>query len=224
MGQKEHRVPSHRISARNTDMKLFSYIVAIDDGFAPNPFFRICTLATCKPDIRKGASIGDWIIGTGSKEKHRQGYLVYAMCVTETMTFNEYWEDERFERKKPNLKGSLKQVSGDNIYFKDDTGSWCQQHSYHSKEDGSPHPDHIKRDTKRTDRVLISKDYAYWGGSGPEIPTKFRNYNNYNEKYDICCDRQGYKCNFPEELVNAFVTWFRFLNVSGYLGEPLDWP
>ena len=86
-------------------MRLFSYVVARDYGFAPNPFFGVCTLATCKPEIRKTASAGDWIIGTGSSQKGRQGYLVYAMCLTETMTFNEYWEDKRFQRKKPNLQG-----------------------------------------------------------------------------------------------------------------------
>ena len=198
-------------------MKLFSYVVALDDGFAPNPFFGICTLATCKPKIRKAAFIGDWIIGTGSKKKDRRGYLIYAMCITEIMTFKEYWEDERFRRKKPNLRGSRKQVSGDNIYFKDDTG-WRQQHSYHSKKDGSSDPDHIQRDTKTTDRVLISKTYAYWGGSGPEIPTRFRDYNG----YDICAKR-GHKCKFPEDLVNAFVAWFCSLDVSGCLDEPLDW-
>ena len=50
-------------------MKLFSYVVARDYGFAPNPFFSTCTLATCKPKIRRTASVGDWIIGTGSKKK-----------------------------------------------------------------------------------------------------------------------------------------------------------
>ena len=28
-----------------------------------------------------------------------------------------------------------------------------------------------------TDIVLLSKDYAYWGSSGPEIPSKFRDYD-----------------------------------------------
>lgn len=32
---------------------LFSYIVRWDHGFAPNPFHGICSLATCKPGIRK---------------------------------------------------------------------------------------------------------------------------------------------------------------------------
>ena len=104
----------------NDNPRLFSYILARDYGFAPNPFFGVCTLATCKPKIRQTASIGDWIIGTGSSKYGRQGYLIFAMRVTETMTFNEYWDDERFRRKKPNMMGSTKQAFGDNIYSRDD--------------------------------------------------------------------------------------------------------
>lgn len=32
---------------------LFSYVVETDSGFAPNPFFGVCTLARCKPSIRR---------------------------------------------------------------------------------------------------------------------------------------------------------------------------
>lgn len=198
-------------------MELFSYVVARDYGFAPNPFFRICTLATCKPIIRRIGSVGDWVIGTGSKQKGRQEYLVYAMCITETMTFNEYWQNERYQRKKPNLRGSMKQAFGDNIYFRDNSGQWQQQDSHHSYPGGVPNWHNIRHDTQ-TDRVLLSKDYAYWGGSGPEIPTRFRNYKG----YDICAKR-NHKCRFPEELAKDFVTWFRSLGITGYWDEPLDW-
>ena len=74
-------------------MKLHSYVVARDYGFAPNPFFGICTLATCKPGIRGVAQIGDWVVGTGSKKHRREKHIVYAMRVTMAMTFNEYWTD-----------------------------------------------------------------------------------------------------------------------------------
>ena len=56
--------------------KIYSYVLRIDDGAAPNPFWGLCTLTICKPAIRRNAQIADWIIGTGSKilnlktEKH----------------------------------------------------------------------------------------------------------------------------------------------------------
>lgn len=151
---------------------LHSYIVAYDSGFAPNPFNGFCTLATCKPEIRKYASIGDWIIGTGSNRKgvRRGGYLVYAMRVQEAMTFAAYWNDPRFARKKPNLHGSYRMACGDNIYYHDPArGGWKQLNSYHSQKDGSPSQKHINRDTS-VDRVLVSSDFVYFGAEGPKIP------------------------------------------------------
>ena len=99
--------------------RVHSYVVRYDSGFAPNPFYEYCTLATCKPNIRKGADIGDWVVGSGSNDRsvRRGGYLVYAMQVTETMTFDEFGADPRFESKKPYRNGSRKQSCGDNIYF-----------------------------------------------------------------------------------------------------------
>lgn len=95
-------------------MKLYSYIVARDFGFAPNPFFKFCTLATCKPKIRKHASVGDWVIGTGAKVRYGySGRLVYAMQVSEILDFDTYWNDERFLQKRPNLNGSLAVLYGD---------------------------------------------------------------------------------------------------------------
>ena len=48
-------------------MRLFSYVVARDYGFAPNPFYEMCTLATCKPRIRKLLSVVIGSSGQGAK-------------------------------------------------------------------------------------------------------------------------------------------------------------
>src|ERR1700691_5469200 len=128
-------------------MRLHSYVVARDYGFAPNPFFGICTLATCKPRIRSAAKIDDWVVGTGSKTRLRDDHLVYAMRVTGSLTFEEYWADPRFRRKKPNLRGSKKQAFGDNIYFRTTrNGKWRQLNSHHSLNDGSPNAENIETD------------------------------------------------------------------------------
>ena len=198
-------------------MKLFSYVVARDYGFAPNPFFSVCTLATCKPGIRRMAAIGDWVVGTGSSEVGRKGHIVYAMRVTGAMTFNQYWGDSRFQKKKPNLQGSKKQAFGDNIYFRNDQGIWQQLDSHHSYPAGRPNPLNIEHDTK-SDRVLLSEDFAYWGGSGPEIPKKFRDYQG----KDLCAHR-GYKNKFPHSMREDFVSWFSSFEEKGFLGPPTDW-
>lgn len=67
-------------------MKLYSYRIPVDDGAAPNPYWDICTLVICKPAIRRTAQVGDWVIGTGSKNSpigNIEDKLVYAMKVTD---------------------------------------------------------------------------------------------------------------------------------------------
>lgn len=198
-------------------MNLYSYVVARDYGFAPNPFHGQCTLATCKPAIRKYAKIGDWVVGTGSVTLKRQDYLVFAMQVDDIRTFDGYWSDANFTAKKPSMLGSLKQAFGDNIYCHSNGHSWNQLNSHHSRSDGSPNKHNIRNDTQ-TDRVLIGSRFRYWGGTGPKIPQRFRDYDN----YDICAGR-GYKRKFPPGLVAEFTQWINSLGEGGFLGEPLEW-
>lgn len=194
-------------------MRLYTYVVARDFGFAPNPFYGVCTLATCKPVIRANASVGDWIVGTGSKERALAGRLVFAMEVTETLSHDEYWEDARFLVKRPSLSGSLKQAFGDNIYHRDPRSQkWVMADSHHSLNDGSPNPVNIEHDL-RFERVLLSTNYTYWGGCGPPVPNRFE---------ELVCSGQGHRCNFELEMVNGFVTWLKSQE-RGYRGRPLEW-
>ena len=197
--------------------RLHSYIVARDFGFAPNPFFGYCTLATCMVYIREGAEVGDWVAGTGSGRKsvQREGYLVFAMRVEEILTFDEYWSDPRFRVKRPDMYSSKMKSFGDNIYHRDGVdGSWSQADSHHSLDDGSPNSRNITHDTK-VDRVLISRDFVYYGGEGPQIPalrgTKIHGF------------RKRYMNYFPIDVVNEFARWVRTLGDRGYSGTPLDW-
>ena len=199
--------------------KIYQYVVVRDYGFAPNPFFGMCTLATCKPRIRKSAAVGDFVVGIGSKSKGRGDCLVYAMRITETMPFNKYWKDNRFRSKKPKLRGSIKQAYGDNIYFQDANGIWSQADSHHSHEDGSPNQKNIDRDTKNADSVLISGDYAYWGKKKISIPQALKN----DRRLGNSLNGPGHRCNFSDATVKSFTAWFDQLNEKGFLGEPLNW-
>ncbi|MCH8838395.1 MAG: hypothetical protein IIA60_11460 [Candidatus Marinimicrobia bacterium] len=172
-------------------MRLFSYVVARDFGFAPNPFFGVCTLATCKPIIRRVANIGDWVIGTGSGALQRQSFLVFVMRVMKTLSYNEYWDSLIYRLKRPNLRSGLKYAFGDNIYYMDNAGHWHQEDSHHSHEGGLPNQGNISNDTQ-TNRVLLSEDFTYWGGYGPEIPSKYLNNNGFN-----ICAKRGHKSRFP---------------------------
>lgn len=154
-------------------MKGYSYIVARDYGFAPNPFDNYCTLATCKPIIRKHSDIGDIIFGISPKSSGNK--LIYAMKVSDKMTFNEYWNHPQFQSKKPVLNGSRKTKFGDNIYYFDSvTNQWFQADSHHSNENGVVNELNLKRDTKTTNFVLIANDFFYFGAKQVEIPDKFK--------------------------------------------------
>lgn len=139
-------------------MNLFSYIVSYDRGFAPNPFFGYCTLACCKPSIRRTAAIGDLVVGITPKARGHK--LLYIMRVKERLTFAEYWNDARFRRKRASKKNALT-ACGDNIYRPTARGL-RQLSSVHSNEDGTQNAETKRRDLSGQ-YVLISDDFVYFG-------------------------------------------------------------
>jgi hypothetical protein len=199
-------------------MRLFSYVVARDYGFAPNPFYSWCTLATCKPIIRSSAAVGDWIVGTGAKTKYNlAGRLLYAMKVEEALGFDDYWSDRRFFCKRPVLNRSLKELYGDNIYHWI-RGRWAQADSHHSLAAGRRNLRNVERDTS-VDRVLVSRKFVYFGSSAPVIPKSFRPYKPTGE--DICCPGVGHRV-MPDELARAFERWLDDRGAWGLQGFPLE--
>jgi hypothetical protein len=193
-------------------VRLFSYVVRWDHGFAPNPFFNICTVATCKPDIRKAACIGDYVLGTGSAERKRNGHVVFLMRIDEIITFDQCWKDPRFARKIPVMNGSLQQRFGDNIYHHED-GKWIQADSRHSQIGSKPNTRNLKRDTK-TDRVLVGHDYTYWGGDGPKIPLNLERFVH---------KTPAYRSFFSEDEIARFLDWIKKFDEIGLAGDPYEW-
>ncbi|WP_140877608.1 hypothetical protein [Myxococcus xanthus] len=198
-------------------MRLYSYVVARDYGFAPNPFFGYSTLATCKPWIRKCAQIGDWVVGTGAADYGLGNHLVYAMRVGETLTFNAYWNDERFLLKRPSLRSSLKQAFGDNIYHGSADGNWCQERSHHSHRNGQFNWTNLKNDT-RVDRVLVSDWFVYFGRSAIEIPEWFRR----GKRETIIRGGRGHLVNYVPGFAEAVVAWVCSLGRKDLEGEPME--
>ncbi len=202
-------------------MRLFVYVVVHDTGFAPNPFFGYCTLATCKPGIRQRAAVGDWIVGIGSVQRGQEGGLVYAMRVGEALCFDEYWHDERFVLKRPGRSERREQRCGDNIYHRHSrTREWIQEPGYHSRNDGTSDPDHIRRDT-HPPQALVATEFAYYGAAAVDIPHRFRSWDD----SDYFGSIRGYRCNFPRNLQTEFTTWLRerAAEAGGLAGDPLDW-
>lgn len=191
-----------------------------DFGFAPNPFHGFCTLACCKPKIRSSASIGDWIVGTSPTRVGIDNRLVYVMQVAEVLTFESYWSDSRFVLKRPDFNGCLKRAYGDNIYHHDpSSGKWLQENSHHSLKDGLTNVKNLMQDTGSTDRVIVATTFAYWGGSGPTIPTDF----DQGDHRRLRKIGPHHKSNFAPEFVREFLSWFHSMKMQGVYAKPKDW-
>lgn len=198
-------------------MVCYSYVIVRDYGFAPNPFYGFCTLATCKPRIRKSATVGDWIIGCGSAKYNISGYIVFVMRVDLKLNFNDYWTGDRYKCKRPVMNGSLKQMYGDNIYhFERRTGIWVQEDSHHSEEDGSENERNKTRDLQ-SESVLISSKFWYFGSKSLKVPLRFR-----RENLDICCTSRGNKIIRDENLIYQFVSWLETNAAPGYNANPMQ--
>lgn len=195
-------------------MAFYSYKMTRDYGFAPNPFFGYCTLACCKPHIRYKAEIGDWIIGTGSIGNQLLYSVIYLMKVTEKISFNDYWNDKRFSRKKPIMNGSLKQLHGDNIYY-NENDTWFQMDSHHSYSEGKINVNNLRQDLNGK-FVLISNQFIYMGKNAIKIPTKY---------IELCPNskQRNYITIENQELASEFVSFMqnRYLNMVN--GEPINW-
>lgn len=191
-------------------MAIYSYTITRDYGFAPNPFYSMCTLATCKPKIRGSAQVGDWVVGFGSSTTKYKNKLIYAMQVQVKIAFDEYWNGEEYQCKKPVMNGSLKQVYGDNIYHHVDK-KWVQDNSHHSNKDGSPNLRNLKRDTKR-DAVLISRRYWYFGKDAIDIQ---------EELAELVYNHIGEKRFTDKKLETKLETWLDSQPEQGFIGDPI---
>jgi hypothetical protein len=192
-----------------TAMTLYSYIVKHDTGFAPNPFFGFCTLACCKPEIRRHARKDDWIVGLTPKAQGNR--IVYFMRVDETTDFYGYWDDARFRDKRPRHDKDVKRRCGDNIYQPLPDGGFRQLPSMHS--DGADENPELKKHDLGGTNVLISETFTYFGSMPVTLPP---------ELAELCVGR-GHKCRFPESVKADF------LRLAGKVGfgvhaPPLKWP
>lgn len=181
---------------------LFSYIIEADNGFSPNPFGGLCTLACSKPKIRYYAKIGDWVMGTTIGPK--KDSLVFAMKISRALPFDLYWKYPEYQSKKPNKNN----VTGDNIYKNGEIAEFDQiPNLFHSEKD-------LKSDTG-VNRVLISNTFYYFGNNAPDIQEQYRS---------LVSPPQGYTQIKPTSknsmAVSVFLIWLRDNFKQGVNGEP----
>jgi hypothetical protein len=192
---------------------VYIYVVDRDFGFAPNPFHGRCTLATCKPIIRRVAQEGDWILGMGGARLNATGRCVFSMKISRKITFNEYWSNPLYRDKKPVRNGSRKMIVGDNIYHTCN-GAWQQANSHHSYLDGSQNPHNVKNDTQ-TDAVLVSDYFFYFGASAVTLPSPLLDEINYRNGRN----HRKLELSVAHSLISFFVARFP---PNRLIGDPFD--
>jgi hypothetical protein len=187
-------------------MKLSAYIITVDAGFAPNPFGRYCTLACCKPTIRRMAKEEDIIVGSASMGAPNPGHLVYAMRVKEVIPYQQYWRDSRFSAKKPSKKTAIRR-RGDNIWHLDRAGNWqvcpgaCHDESSRERDTGGVN-------------ALVATEFFYFGRSALRIPLRFAG---------MLAQTQGHKNTRDPEKIERFWDWIsKAAPRSGRIDYPLD--
>lgn len=177
-------------------MRLFTYCIPVDDGAAPNPYWGICTLAICKPVIRRTANVGDWVVGLGSKNVNGIDYskkVVYAMKITKKMTLKEYdlFCSEKLRNKIPDIyNNEYSRQVGDCIY------------DFSFDSEGVIRPGVHNNDNRSTDlggkNVLLSDHFYYFGDQAVPLPP---------ELHPIIKQGQGHQSYKNERYIEAFVEW-----------------
>lgn len=156
---------------------IYAYFAKHDAGFAPNPFWGLCTLAIGKPAIRLAAEVGDWILGlidqnspfsehhAGPSALEKSYAAIFAMRITKKMTMPEY--DHYCQNNEPNkIPGwetkDWRMRVGDCIYDFSNLGPPIIRPSLHGEENRSE--DFFGKNT------LISKYFYYFGSKPVALP------------------------------------------------------
>ena len=187
-------------------MRLCSYVVRYDRGLAPNPFWGYCTVSVCTPNhmgIR--LEVGDWILGATTSVRGNK--LLYAMQISEILSFNNYYRDPRFQDKKPVIRGNWQQRVGDNMYYQDADGNWKQHQTLHHHK-----KEMIRKDLKHP-LAFIGTKYFYFGENAVVFPVEFRS---------LIWNRQGCKASHDAKVVENFTEWLQGNHKPGIYGNPFD--
>lgn len=209
-----HRQPAKAACTYRTMPALYSYVLRYDDGTAPNPFWDVCTLVICKPAIRRGAAIGDWVVGTGSRQVRLpdgKSYdfsdsIVYAMQVTEKMTMAAYdaYCKQYLSAKIPQPHSADWRLRlGDCVYAFNESEVPDVRKSFHGK-------DYVPRDLSGI-YALLSTRFYYFGAAARFIPAELRM---------IIKKNQGHLRIENIDLLARFDGWIQQFETNTLYGNP----
>ena len=199
---------------KQTMKRLYSYVLRFDDGAAPNPFWQTCTLTICKPAIRRTSRIGDWVIGTGSKNsKLKDGNtydlsdsVIYAMKITGKLTLKEYdtFCIQNLPDKIPSwFNKDWRKRMGDCIY---DFSNGIEP----NLRKGVHNELNRKRDLGG-ENALLSSEFYYFGEEPRKIPDNLK---------PIIKKNQGHLRIENFDLIERFAKWINGFKKNKIYAEP----
>lgn len=152
---KSHYPPVHspKRPPAIPEPRIWRYIVVTDGGHAPCVYRGMLSLCICKPGIRRGANVGDWVIGFMQKKFGPR--VVWAGRVSEILPMGQYCA--RYSRR-PDAIYELVGLEPD--------GSERLRH-----RGGRIHVDAKGQATDKWGKyALIFREFWYWGGNAPPVP------------------------------------------------------
>lgn len=144
-------------------MRVHTYVIATDAGSAPNYDAPCTTLAVCKPRIRRKTNPGELVLAFAghSVNPYEPHSVVWAGIVAERLTFADYWNDARFQSKKP-----LRTATPDNFYKPARDGGLVQvENPIHG-------PEATDRDTGGQYVLTFDRSWRF-GAHGPILSERF---------------------------------------------------
>lgn len=181
--------------------RFFLYRLQTDAGSAPNVHGDVCSLAICKPIVRRSAKIGDYIIGLrgrsgeiGKLGSHAVDSVLYVMRVTRKMTFAEY--DAYCSAELP-----IKIPSPENDFVGD-----CQYTATGEQRPGPHSPIHTERDLGG--KFVLLGDTAcvnYWYRRDP---AGFRLPADLADEWDVATVARGHRVKAHSDKTEArLIEW-----------------
>ncbi len=169
--------------------KIYCYKMTTDSGGAPCVEAGLLSLAICKPQVRKGCSKGDHVIGFGGKDLGER--LIYVAKVTEVKADGTYYGRDASVSPESSRADCIYQWDNERKQYEIKSGA-----KYHGKGDQLEH-DLGVRPEYAGDRVLLSDKFAYYGKSGTaDYKEKFSSIKELVEKMT-----QGHRVNYTDELL-----------------------
>jgi hypothetical protein len=155
------------IAVSETKVDVWTYVIRVDRGGAPNFEAPATTLTVCKPRIRKRAKVGELVLAFNGKslnpvEPHS---VCWAGIVSEVIPIADYWNDPRFDGKKPGRHRGPRELP-DNIYQPTATGSLGQvRNDTHTAVD-------VERDLGGLNALVLQRSW-YFGPTVAILPAGF---------------------------------------------------